>query len=132
MEPGSSTRTKRVLMVDDEPDNLEIFQRACRNRYEVMTATSAEQGLKLLAASEFDVVLTDYKMPELSGAEFVRRAKAIQRVAMVMVSGYTDQPEINELKESGAVFMLVEKPWRFAQLVSVIEKASEHTRALRG
>lgn len=119
-------------MVDDEPDNLEIFRRACRDRYEVTTATSATQGLQLLAASEFDVVLTDYKMPDLSGAEFVRRAKPIQRVAMVMVTGYTDSPEITQLKESGALFMLVEKPWRFAHLITVIEQASEHTRTLRG
>lgn len=121
----------RLLLVDDEIPNLETFQRMYRKLYDISVAPSGTVALQLLDKSEFDVVLSDFGMPGMSGAEFVTRAKQTQPVAVVMVTGYMNHPEVLELESSGAVFAIVGKPWDKQHVIDVITRAGECTRALR-
>jgi CheY-like chemotaxis protein len=121
----------RVLIVDDEAPNLATFQRAFRKQYDIHLAQSGTCGLKALAEQEFDVVLSDFGMPMMSGAEFVERARSLQKVAIVMVTGYMDEPRVRELETSGDVFGIIGKPWERGSIVEIVERATEHTRSMR-
>jgi CheY-like chemotaxis protein len=125
------TISLRLLLVDDEAPNLVTFQRVYRKIYEIQVAQSGSAGLELLSGNEFDVVLSDFGMPGMSGAEFVSRAKRTQPIAVVMVTGYVNHPEVQELEASGEVFAVVGKPWDKDSFIDVIARASERTRTLR-
>lgn len=131
MDVPPAVARRRVLVVDDEPQNLDTFRRVWRRYYDIEIAGSGEAGLALLASQEFDVVLTDYGMPGMNGAEFVKQARQRSPVAMVMLTGYMDKPEVRELEDAGQVFAVLGKPWERAVLLDVVERASQHTRAAR-
>ena len=84
-----------------------------------------------MAAQPFDVVMTDYLMPGMNGAEFVGAARGVQPVAMVMITGYIDTPEVRRLEDAGHLFCVVGKPWERRTIIDVVARAQEHTRALR-
>ena len=121
----------RVLVVDDEVPNLRTFQRVYRKHYDIEMASTGSAGLRLLAEREFDVVVLDFGMPQMSGAEFVASARYVQPVAIVMVTGYMTHPDVLELEASREIFALVGKPWDRDALVDVVARASDHTRSLR-
>jgi CheY-like chemotaxis protein len=121
----------RLLLVDDEVPNLETFRRVYRKLYDIQVAVSGSAGLELLHDNEFDVVLSDYGMPGMSGAEFVAKAKGTQPIAVVMVTGYMNHPEVQKLETSGEVFAVVGKPWDKDSIIDVIARASECTRTMR-
>ena len=125
------TTPLRLLLVDDEIPNLETFQRVYRKLYDISVAPSGTVALQLLDKREFDVVLSDFGMPGMTGAEFVSRAKRAQPVAVVMVTGYMNHPEVIELETSGAVFAIVGKPWDKQHVIEVIARAGECTRSMR-
>lgn len=129
-EPARPRR--RVLVVDDEVRNLETFRRVWRREYDITVADSAAAGLALLAEGTFDVVLTDYGMPEMNGAEFVRRARRAHDVPFVMVTGYADVPEVQMMAERGELFSVVGKPWTRDTILDVVERASALTDDRRG
>ena len=122
---------RRVLVVDDEPQNLDTFRRVWRRYYDIEIAASGEEALRALATHEFDVVLTDYGMPGMNGADLVRIARTRFPIALVMITGYIDKPEVRELEDEGAVFAVLGKPWERAVLLDVVERASQHTQVLR-
>ncbi|HVV85838.1 MAG TPA: response regulator [Kofleriaceae bacterium] len=125
------TTRPRVLIVDDEVQNLETFRRVWRRQFDIATASSGPAGLELLADREFDVVLTDYGMPGMNGSAFVQHAHQAQQVAIVMITGYVDTPEVRHLEEVGALFTVVGKPWDRQTIVDVIQRACEHTHTIR-
>jgi CheY-like chemotaxis protein len=121
----------RVLIVDDEVPNLSTFQRAFRKHYDIHVASSGPSGLQALAEKQFDVVLSDFGMPAMTGAEFVAKARELQQVAIVMVTGYMDEPRVRALETSGEIFGIVGKPWERGSIVEIVERATEHTRSKR-
>jgi CheY-like chemotaxis protein len=121
----------RLLLVDDELPNLETFKRVYRKLYDISVAPSGPAGLELLGDKQFDVVLSDFGMPGMTGAEFVSKAKRTQPVAVVMVTGYMNHPEVLELETSGEIFAVIGKPWDKQSIIDVIARASECTRSMR-
>jgi response regulator RpfG family c-di-GMP phosphodiesterase len=121
----------RLLLVDDELPNLETFRRVYRKMYNIQVAESGSAGLELLNGKQFDVVVSDYGMPGMTGAEFVSRAKHTQPVAVVMVTGFMNHPEVQRLETSGEVFAVLGKPWEKDSIIDVIARASECTRTMR-
>ena len=122
----------RVLLVDDEMPNLSTFRRVYRKHYNITLAQSGAAGLELLASNVFDVILSDFSMPVMSGAEFVVHARHVQSVAIVMVTGYMNHPAVVDLETSGAIFATVSKPWDRQMISDVIARAVARTRELRG
>jgi diguanylate cyclase (GGDEF)-like protein len=120
----SSTATPRVrvLAVDDEPMNLELLQRSLRRQYDVLTAVDPEQALELLRDEpEIALILSDYRMPQMSGAEFLRESMGLAPFAKrVIITGYSDVDNIIASVNSGQIHYVVKKPWNHQELDRVL------------
>ncbi|WP_298234488.1 EAL domain-containing protein [uncultured Azohydromonas sp.] len=106
-----STRT--LLLVDDETNILSSLKRLLRrDGYTIVTAASAAEGLQRLAECEVDVIVSDQRMPGLTGVEFLRRAKDLYPNTIRMVlSGYTELQSIIDAINEGAIYKFLTKPW---------------------
>src|SRR5689334_12352126 len=85
----------RLLLVDDEPDNLDALARLFRRGYSIATATSGEAALELLEKERFEVLLTDQRMPGMSGSELCARARTVAPAMIRMiVTGHIDVEDL--------------------------------------
>lgn len=118
----------RVLIVDDEEQNLTIFRGTFRRELKVFTASSAQAGLELLEkeSDPIPVVITDQKMPEMQGVDFLVkvREKWPESVRMVLTA-YTDVDAIIDAINRGNVYKFIYKPWEKEDLLLTILNAHE-------
>ena len=114
----------RVLIIDDEPRILAALQRSLRREgYEIQVAEGPREGLRALAESEFDVVLSDHRMPRISGLDVLAEAARTQpRACLFLVTGWPDSVPQSQLQKLGVV-ALVPKPWDDAALKETLRKA---------
>lgn len=118
-------RPRTILLVDDERNILSSLHRLLRlDGYRILTAGSGEEGLEALAQNEIDVILSDQRMPSMTGVEFLRRVKSIhpQTVRMVL-SGYTELQSITDAINEGAIYKFLTKPWDDNLLRANVEEA---------
>ncbi len=102
-----------ILYVDDEQDNLEAFRLSFGEHFEVVTATSGDDALKLLERRAFAVLLSDERMPGMSGIELLERAsKSHPDTSRLIVSGYSDPDRLLRAISQGQVHDYVLKPWQ--------------------
>lgn len=121
----------RLLFVDDEVQNLEIFRRGLMDRYEIHLARSGKEALGLLEAQEFDAIVTDYRMPEMNGAELLARAVDIRpNAARIVLSAYVDGDSLRSAINLGRVHRVLDKPIALEDLASAIDRELE-VQALR-
>lgn len=125
------TRARRghtVLLVDDEENILASLKRLLRrDGYHIITAGSAAEGLQRLAETEVDVIVSDQRMPGMSGVEFLRRAKALYPHTVRMVlSGYTELQSIIDAVNEGAIYRFLTKPWDDQHLRAHVAEAVRH------
>lgn len=114
----------RILVVDDEPDMLDFIERVTRRRFDVTRCPNGEDALALLAEHEFDVLITDHKMPRMTGLELLDRiGERHARMVRVLLSGYTDVPEVHRAGASGRVHHYVLKPVDSRALLAGIDHA---------
>ncbi len=106
-------RQRTLLLVDDEENILSALKRLLRrDGYHIITADSAAQGLLRLAEQEVDVIVSDQRMPGMTGVEFLHRARALYPDTLRMVlSGYTELQSIIDAINEGAVYKFLTKPW---------------------
>jgi len=119
-----------LLLVDDEPQILSALQRALRReRYEIRTAESARAALASFDAEPADLVLSDHKMPGMSGVELLA-AIAIRapRSARVLISGWVEEIPPADLDRAD-VHAVLPKPWDDAELKRVLRAALDAERA---
>jgi putative nucleotidyltransferase with HDIG domain len=119
--------TKRLLFVDDEPQVLEALRRTFRDpAFEVVTLPDATQGLAALATGPFDVVCADFRMPGMSGAEFLAlvREQAPESYR-ILLSGFEAFDDVREAVNRGGISRWVTKPWRPEELVGIVHEACE-------
>lgn len=115
----------RILYVDDEIINLELLQLTFMNDFEVITATSAEEGLKILELNpEIHVVISDLKMPVMNGLEFIKVVKQnfTEKVCMLL-TGYMESEVILEGFNKELIFRYMMKPWKVDELKETILEA---------
>ena len=120
----------KALVIDDDAATLELmrFQLESEN-FEVSTAENAQKGLNLINDIEFDIILTDLNLPDISGIEMVKRAKEIlPETEIIMVTGFGSTEKAIEATKAGA-FYFVEKPIEFDELIVLIEKAIDRKRS---
>jgi response regulator RpfG family c-di-GMP phosphodiesterase len=104
-------RRARLLVVDDEPDMLDFIERATRRTYEVVRCGNGEDALTVLAESRFDLMVTDHKMPRLTGLELLDRIGALYpEMTRVLLSGYAELPDVQRAAATGRVHHYVVKP----------------------
>jgi CheY-like chemotaxis protein len=108
---GRKTRT--LLLVDDEDNIVASLRRLLRrDGYTIVTASGGEEGLRRLAEHEVDVIVSDQRMPGMTGVEFLHRAKALYPNTVRMVlSGYTELQSIIDAVNEGAIYKFLTKPW---------------------
>jgi two-component system NtrC family sensor kinase len=101
-----------VLYVDDEPENLRIFELTFRRDFTVLTAQSADEGMRVLNENPVAVVLTDQKMPGMTGVEFLARVRELDpSTVRILVTAYGDVATLSEAINDGRIFRYVAKPW---------------------
>jgi diguanylate cyclase (GGDEF)-like protein len=130
--PGIAPRLLRfnrtqptLLLVDDEPSIVSSLRRLLRgDGYRILTANSGRDGLKLLEEHTVDVIVSDQRMPEMTGVEFLREVRRLYPdTVRIVLSGYTELQTVTDAVNGGAIYKFLTKPWDDEQLRSHIQEA---------
>jgi DNA-binding NtrC family response regulator len=125
---GSHTmRQHTILIVDDEEMILKSITRALRpEKYNVFTASSAEDGLKLLEAREVDLVVSDQHMPGMKGVEFLQKVKSDHPATItIMLTGHKDIDTAMQAINEAGVYKFILKPWDDEDFKITLRRALE-------
>ena len=126
MEDSVENKKINVLYIDDEIGNLKAFKATYRRIYNVFIAESAAEGGKILDENKIEIILTDQRMPEMTGVEFLKSIiNTHPHPIRILVTGYTDIDVIKEAINSGQIYRYIEKPWNNDSLKITIDKAYE-------
>jgi signal transduction histidine kinase len=113
-----------VLYCDDEPQNLVVFRYAMEEHFTVLTATTGEESLRILAEQDVAVLLSDQRMPGMDGVELCRRARELRPdTVRIIVTAYADMHAAIGAINEGHVTRYLVKPWRNEELVEVLRGA---------
>ena len=119
-------RTKRsILLVDDEINIIQALKRTLRpDGYNILTANSGEAGLDLLAHHDVGVIISDQRMPHMTGVDFLRKVKALYpKTLRIVLSGYTELESVTSAINEGAIYKFLTKPWDDDLLLDNIREA---------
>jgi signal transduction histidine kinase len=121
-----------LLVVDDEEGITSAIAEIFRGRYQVITALSAEEALAKLETEDVAVVISDQRMPRMTGAELLARIAVTQPEATrIMLTGYADLESVVKAVNDGQIYFYMTKPWQSGELEAVIERAFEHHALLQ-
>jgi len=115
-----------VLYVDDEENNLISFKATFRMKYKIYTAISGADAISILEKYPVHVIITDQRMPNMTGVEFLE--KAIEKFAdpiRILLTGFTDMNAVVDAINKGKIFHYLTKPWNEEELDKTIERAYE-------
>lgn len=116
----------KILIVDDEEDNLALLYRTLRSKYSVTKATNAITALEILKEQSFDCILSDHKMPLMDGVEFLKRVNDIHPKTMkLLVTAYSDVKILIDAINYAKIYRYVKKPYTPDELLMVVESALE-------
>lgn len=116
----------RVLIVDDEEDNLALLYRTLRSRYEITKANSAIEALEILKNQQFDCILSDHKMPMMDGVEFLKRVYDLYpRTMRLLVTAYSDVKILIDAINYAKIYRYIKKPFTPDELIMIVESALE-------
>lgn len=119
-----------ILYVDDEPENLRAFKSVFRRDYQIEITESANAGLKYLEEHDVDLVITDQRMPEMTGVEFLK--KVFEKFpglppARMILSGYSRTKDIEEAKSEFLLSKFISKPWDPEELKKSIDSTIDQS-----
>ncbi len=117
----------RILYVDDEEPNTVVFKAAFKgNNFEVTTTESASSALALLEKDKFDIIVSDQRMPGMTGVDFFTtvRSKEIQGVRILM-TGFADNNVMMDAINKAHIFYYCTKPWKAKELKNIFLNAIE-------
>lgn len=110
--PSPSESKMTVLYVDDEANNLLSFKAAFRRDFEIYIAESAQEGIRILASKHIDIIISDQRMPEMTGVEFLEFVKDRYPEPMrMLLTGYADLAAVIDAINRGQVYRYLTKPW---------------------
>src|SRR5262245_37005231 len=113
-----------ILVIDDEPDVVQSVRDLLRLDYRVLGATRAQDGVRILGSEKVDVVMTDQRMPEMSGVELLHQAREAQpNTVRLLFTGYADIGAVIEAINRGNVYRYITKPWDPRELQGIIRDA---------
>jgi serine phosphatase RsbU (regulator of sigma subunit)/CheY-like chemotaxis protein len=132
MEQTPLVRLK-MLIVDDEPDNLDLLYRTFRLDFQVLRAESAVTALDLLERhGEVAIIISDQRMPEMLGTEFLSKTvEHFPDTIRIVLTAYTDIKDLVDAINAGKVFKYITKPWNQQQLQGVVQQAAETYRVVK-
>jgi len=115
-----------ILIVDDERDNLEALQRLVRNQYDVTITTSPFEALKLIQKNSYHVIVSDQRMPEMTGVELLEKAKHVSPASTrILLTGYTDIDSVIGAINRGNIYRYIAKPWDPEDLKLTLRQAND-------
>lgn len=117
----------RLMVVDDESDNLDLLYRTFRREFEVFRADSGIKALQVLQQEgEMGIIISDQRMPRMSGTEFLSRTvNQYPDTIRILLTGYTDVEDLVGAINQGKVFKYITKPWSAQELETVVRQAAE-------
>ncbi|MEH2402157.1 SpoIIE family protein phosphatase [Nostoc sp.] len=123
----------KLMVVDDEPDNLDLLYHTFRRDYQVYKANHAFGALEILDQfGEMAVIISDQRMPEMSGTEFFSRTvEHFPDTIRILLTGFTDVEDLVDAINSGQVFKYITKPWNPDKLRALVEQAADTYRLVK-
>ena len=121
-----------ILYVDDEPDNLRVFELTFRREFTVLTASSADEGMEILNQNPVAVVLSDQRMPGVTGVQFLSRVRNLApETVRILVTAYGDVEILGDAINDGCIYRYIPKPWEPEDMRLTLRRAIE-AHALEG
>src|SRR6476620_11218990 len=115
-----------ILVVDDEPDNLDAFRFNFKRVLQIHTAGSGDEALALLKDNDVSVIVTDQRMPRMTGLEFLKAARSVRPDAVgIILTAFTDVDVLIESINLGHVYRYITKPWDAKEVKGVLTQAIE-------
>ena len=128
----STSPQSQILVVDDDPDIVALLGKTLGSRYRVLRASSGTEALSIVAHNELMAVLTDQRMPGMTGVQLARAVHAEDaQLSVVLLTAYTDPQDVIAAINEGEVFRYVTKPWDINDLLVTTKTAVERTRLNR-
>ncbi len=120
------TPTKHTLLVvDDEPDVCDSVHDLLRREFKVLKAKSAAEGYKLMEDNEVHIIMTDQRMPQVTGVELLSRIRqGHPRAVRMLFTGYADLESIIQAINQGHIFQFQKKPWQPEELETAVREAA--------
>ena len=101
----------RILIVDDEPDNLQLLYRTLRGKYEIVKANSPQEALECLKDGDYQCIISDHKMPGMDGVEFLKLSSNTHPNAMrLLVTAYSDVKILIDAINYAKIYRYIKKP----------------------
>ncbi|MFN3316217.1 MAG: response regulator [Raineya sp.] len=123
---NQENQQKIILYIDDEPKNLSSFKSVFRRYYEIYLANSADEGLEIMEKTPIQLVITDQRMPKVTGVEFLEKInEKFPDVTRILLTGYSDLDAIIDAINKGKIFKYIAKPWKAEELKETIDIALE-------
>ena len=115
-----------ILYVDDEIHNLISFKATFRTKFKIFICPSAADALEILKSNQIHVLITDQRMPEITGTELLEQVVQIDDSPIrILLTGYTDMDTVVEAVNKGKIYHYHSKPWNEDELEHTIRKAYE-------
>ncbi len=123
----------KLMVVDDEPDNLDLLYRTFRRDFRVFKADNAKKALEILEKEgEMAAIISDQRMPEMNGTEFLRlTVDRFPDTIRILLTGFTDVEDLVDAINSGQVFKYITKPWKPDKLRVIVEQATDTYRVVK-
>ena len=114
-----------LLIVDDEPDVCDSVHDLLRREFRVLKAHSGQEGFRLMQEEEVHIIMTDQRMPQVSGVELLTKVKARNPQAVRMLfTGFADLESIVAAINQGHVYQFLKKPWQPEELLDAVRQAA--------
>jgi response regulator RpfG family c-di-GMP phosphodiesterase len=119
MKPENSKVS--ILYVDDESSNLITFKANFRHEFDITVCASAQEGIEVLAKQEIHIIITDQRMPEMTGVEFLEKIMGEHpKPIRILLTGYTELQTVVEAVNKGKIYQYVTKPYNVEELKNII------------
>ena len=126
METEVESKLVDILYVDDEANNLFSFKASFRDRYKVITALSAKEAKQLLEEYEVPMVISDQRMPEELGVDFLKYVKKkYPRTIRVLLTGFSDLDAVISAVNDAEIYRYLTKPWNETDIDLTVKNAME-------
>jgi len=116
----------QLLYVDDEPNNLVSFKAAFRRDFDIYTAESGADGKKILEQREISIIVTDQRMPFMTGVEFLESiVEEYPDTIRILITGFSDIQAVIDAINRGKIYHYIQKPWDETYVRNIISNAFE-------
>ncbi|MDX1989732.1 MAG: HD domain-containing protein [Candidatus Obscuribacter sp.] len=119
-------RRHKILVVDDEVPNLRLLRRVLSEEHDIFEAASGQEGVNLLEKEEISLIITDQRMPSMTGVQLLEQSLKIRPDAIkILLTGYTDVQALIDAINAGHVYKYIPKPWDADELKLTVRRALE-------